>query len=160
MAHHHHLGISRSELDRAEKLARRALRRDPDIGGPAGRKAGLLCAGEVLGAAFLTGVAKGRFGPISLGPVPADLIGGGALLLAGFFGGKMFGKATRHLWNVGLGVGAGYTHTLGAGVGINMATKATTTTTKLSGSRLAGALGRGAAPLTQAELAAMARAVR
>jgi hypothetical protein len=117
-------------------------------------------SGEIAASTFLMGFAKGKYGPISLGPVPADLLGFGLLTAAGlFFSGS---KASKHLHNVADGLGASYFNTLGMGVGVSVGhDKPFKAAPTISGPAAArGQFRASTAPLTEAELRAMAQAVR
>lgn len=156
----HGLTITRRDIARAERATSQAHALHASTHGIGGR---LTTTAEVGLTAFGMGVLKGRFGPISLGPVPVDLVG---FVLFGLLGlSNVAGDAaSHHVMNVANGLGAGYLHTLGAGVGVSWGLKAGQTPFKTAGdSRMGtrlGALGRGNAPLTEAEIAAMAHAVR
>lgn len=151
-----YLQITRRDIDAAEEAYQKAAKpaaRDPHLLPAVVRKheGELVRTAEVLGAAFVTGVVKGKYGPVSVGPVPADAIVG--LFMKGlgiYMGGSKWGE---HLCGLGDGVLAGVAHTLGAGVGVGMS----------GPSRISGVLparSGGSAPLSRAEIAAMAKAVR
>jgi hypothetical protein len=97
-----------------------------------------------------------------LGPVPADLLAGVALHALGFAG--IAGKYDDDLHNFGDGVLSGYFVQLGAGFGAQWAEKSGAAPHRFSGGLdsqiVAGAMGAANSPLTEAELAAMAQAVR
>jgi hypothetical protein len=82
-------------------------------------------AAEIQGAAFLTGLYKGRSGDPEVAGVPVDLVGGLALIGVGIV---MGGKTSDHLVNLGNGVTAAYSSQSGYGVGLEMAAKANNTT--------------------------------
>jgi hypothetical protein len=160
------LQITRRDIDRAMKTAESAARHAQKVKDKGESMMGHLTQTlEIGGAALASGVIKGRFGAVSLGPVPADLLAGVALHVLGFAG--LAGKYDRDLHNFGDGVLAGYLVQLGAGFGTQWRIKSglspfATSGTQLSGGwhMAAGAIGAANAPLTEAELAAMAQAVR
>ena len=158
------LQITRRDIDRAMKTAETAARHAEKIKGKTESMMGHLTQSlEIGGAALASGVVKGRFGAVSLGPVPADLLVGVALHVLGFAG--LAGKYDDDLHNFGDGVLAGYLVQLGAGFGTQWRIKSGLSPfaggTELSGwHEAAGALGAANAPLTDAELHAMAQAVR
>ena len=174
MAHHHRMSITRKDIQRAE---RHLSRRDP-ITGPAGRMSQFKQSATVGGATFLAGLVKGYYGPMmcfaakgadtdktKFQGVPAELL---AFLATGVFAASGYaGKYGTHVANIADGIGAGYLHTLGAGIGDQMFLKnkgrvawTNRMNPLLANENFAGALGSGTAPLTQAELRAMASAVR
>lgn len=155
----HGLMITRRDIEHAHRIARRASRDEAkkhDMKEHAMKS--LRVVSEVGLAAFGMGVVKGYYGPVSIGgKVPIDLLA--FVALAGLGAAGVGGKYAEDVLNFGVGFGAGYLHTLGAGVGTSMGLKAGKTpfaTTKSAG--IAGALGTGNAPLTDAELAALAHA--
>jgi hypothetical protein len=75
---------------------------------------------EINGAAFVSGMAKGRFGNVEVMGVPVDLGIAGVGHALGFLGG---GRYKEDVHNLSDGVLAGYSHTLGAGIGRRMATE-------------------------------------
>lgn len=147
--------ITRRDLDKALSVAHAAYRRDPDV---ISKATGRLRASlEINGAAFFTGLAQGRFGPMLLpGGIPAAAVAGLAMHFAGFFG--LANHYDEDLHNLADGVLAGYAHTLGMGFGGKLRTSAGLPA--IWGTSLAGALGAGAGPVSEAELRAMARSVR
>lgn len=115
-------------------------------------------SGVINGAAFLTGLAQGRFGPMLLpGGIPAAAAVGAGLHVAGFFG--LGGKHNEALHNAADGMLASYSHLLGMGFGGKLRTSAGLPAIWGDG-RVSGALGAGAAPVSDAELAALSRSVR
>jgi hypothetical protein len=158
------LQITRRDIDRAMATAEKAARHAEKIQGKSESVMAHMTQSLEIGAAALaSGVVKGRFGAVSLGPVPADLLAGVALHVLGFAG--LAGKYDDDLHNFGDGVLAGYLVQLGAGFGTQWRIKSGGTPfagTELSGGwhESAGAMGAAQAPLTEAELAAMAQAVR
>lgn len=84
-----------------------------------------ISSAEIQGAAFLTGLYKGRSGNPQVAGVPVDLVAGLALIGVGIV---MGGKTSDHLVNIGNGVSAAYTSQAGYGVGLDMAAKAHNTT--------------------------------
>ncbi len=77
----------------------------------------LVCAAEVSASAFAFGAVQGKYGPVSVLGVPADLGAALVLHLAGFAG--VAGKASEHLHAFGDGALASFFFTLGRGVGAN-----------------------------------------
>jgi hypothetical protein len=158
------LQITRRDIDRAMKTAESAARHAEKIKEKTESAMGHLTQSLEIGAAALaTGVVKGRFGAVSLGPVPADLIAAVALHGLGFA--NLAGKYNRDVHNFGDGVLAGYLVQLGAGFGTQWRIKSGMSPfasgTELSGwHEAAGALGAANQPLSDAELRAMAQAVR
>lgn len=75
----------------------------------------LVEGGEVILGGLLTGVAAGRYGAMSLGPIPADALVGLALHGLGLAG--LFGKYADHAYNIANGVLAGSATKYGAGLG-------------------------------------------
>lgn len=117
---------------------------------------------EVAAGALANGVVSGRFGNVYLGKdqvqVPVDLLvglGGHALAFFGFAG-----KYDEHLHNFSDGFLAGYLTKVGAGLGAKLAMKAGKAPHVFSGNGNGGALPPKRGPLTEAELVAMAQAVR
>ena len=176
------LSISRRDIDEANRYARDAMSRvsrDPGRYGGEGVGQRLTRTAEVALGAVGVGVLSGRFGPFNVNgtPVPMDLIAGVGLHLLSFMG--LAGAASPHLSNVADGVLAGYLTKFGVGYGKVWAQKAgvppQTVVGAAYGDRSLGAHGNlhsglpkalgipafvGAEPLTSAELAAMAQAVR
>lgn len=179
----HHFHITRADIARAE----RHLGRSPEGSAKGHSKMHQLREhAEVLGAAFVTGLAKGRFGALSVGPVPMELLGAGLLGTLAYTG--YAGKYSESVANVASGMGAVYVGQLGAGLGDKMARSNDLVAwgQRMAGSlketyspkevgelkaaltgnanfRVAGALGgrpRAGQRLTEAELRAMANAVR
>lgn len=156
----HRLHITRQDIDAALRHGGHRhhhghhAHRDPSKGGSAGSH--IVQSIEVLGASFGMGVAKGKVGidkfQSLLGPVPLDAALFVAMQLGGFMAGGR--PIADHLHNLGDGFGAGYVHQMGAMVG---ASWAGTTPATPAAAGIAGALGRGNRPLTEAELAAMAQ---
>lgn len=127
---------------------------------------------ETLAAAFGSGVLTGRYGSMEVFGVPATALGGIALWGASFMG--FLGKMDEDGIALGTGLLANYSTILGAGVGDKLAVNAgkggmwpgpvpTSHTDKakaaVKGTSM-GSLPSAQAPLTQAELEAMASAVR
>ncbi len=77
---------------------------------------------EVGMGAFVMGGIQGRFGDVSIGPVPVSLGSGLLLHAAGFAG--VGGKNASHLHAIGDGCLAAYLATLGTGVGADLRKKA------------------------------------
>jgi len=160
--------LSRRDVESAYAYANRhmgRIKRDPDRG-ESSVLGKLLATGEVVGAAAAVGVASGRFGPLNIGgtPVPIDAAGGIALHLIGFW---LDSGLSPHLHNFGNGALAAYATKAGVGVGTSLRMKAGLSPVSVSGDgdpqQLPGATSDiigAAAPLTEAELAALAQAVR
>jgi hypothetical protein len=157
--------LSRRDVESAYAYANRHMarsRRDPDRG-ESSVLGKLLTTGEVVGAATAVGVLSGRFGPLNIGgtPVPLDAAGGIALHLIGFW---LDSGLSPHLHNFGNGVLAAYGAKAGVGMGTSLRMKAGLSPVAVSGDgepeQLPGATSGAAAPLTEAELAALAQAVR
>lgn len=77
---------------------------------------------EVGVGAFGVGVMQGRTGGIELVGVPAELLGGLGLNLAGYF--DVAGNYSEHLNNLGDGMLAAYLATVGRGLGAEWQAKA------------------------------------
>jgi hypothetical protein len=169
--------LSRRDVDAAYSYANRSMRRlrDPEKDEKSVLNK-LLQTGEVLAGAAVVGVASGRFGPLNVAgtPIPLDLVGGVGGHLIAFW---LDGTASKHIHNVANGVLAGYVTKLGVGVGAKLRTKAGLspfTLQDVTGAdpmllaepqidivgRAVGLHKTGAAPLTEAELAALAQQVR
>jgi hypothetical protein len=158
------LQITRRDIDRAMKTAESAARKLEK----GSHKTETIMSHatqtlEIAAAALASGVVKGRFGAVSLGPVPADLLASVALHVLGFAG--FAGKYDDDIHNFADGIFAGYLTQLGAGFGTQWRLKGGMSPfagTELSGGwhEAAGAMGAANAPLTEAELNAMAQAVR
>jgi hypothetical protein len=179
MAHHaHHYQITRQDLARAERHFKHHRSPTSHKGGKMGVAGFLGETAAVQLSALGMGVLTGRYGPLSLGPIPAELlvflVAGGVALsgVAGHTGGNVVA-------NVGQGVLAGYSNDFGKGLGSMWRESAAQSdptikpwtssnqywpTTSNMHPTFAGAggrkLGAARAPLTPAELAAMAQAVR
>lgn len=111
--------ITRRDLEQGFEIARGNVTRAS--GDYEGQKPGVMSqivkTGEIGGAAFLTGLLSGRFGPVAIGgsPVPVDL-GVSALL----HGGNILlntGKLSPHISNVADGVFGAWSAKAGVGVG-------------------------------------------
>jgi hypothetical protein len=121
---------------------------------------------EVGTSAFAFGLLQGKTGGLEFVGVPAELIAGAGLHIAGFLG--LGGKMSSHLHGFGDGALASYLTTMGRGVGLQWAAKAATTPTPgkdkgtgiLENRDSLRSIGRGAASLHDAEIAqAVAAAV-
>ena len=105
---------------------------------------------EISAAAFGFGMIQGRWQGVEVIGVPVDLGVGVGLHLLGFLG--VGGKASPHMHNFADGALACYLTTVGKGVGNNMRLGGA------GGAASSGALpGGGAAPLSDAEIAQLAR---
>lgn len=155
----HGLRITRKDIEMAE---RHLSRRDPATSATKGKAMHQARQTAEIGvAAFGMGLLKGRFGPIQVGPVPVDLLAFVLLSIGGYSG--VAGKFSDDVHNFADGLGAGYAHTLGAGIGGMLRVKAGQplfTSSGVSEDYVSGALSSGSSPLTEAELRAMAQAVR
>jgi hypothetical protein len=76
---------------------------------------------EVSASAFAFGAVQGKYGPVKVMGVPADLGAGVALHLAGFVG--LAGKSSSHLHAFADGALASFFFTLGRGVGMDWKSK-------------------------------------
>ena len=107
---------------------------------------------EIGMGAFVMGGIQGRFGDVSVGPVPVSL-GAGLLLHVGGFAG-IGGKNAEHLHGLADGCLAAYLTTLGTGVGANLRKKSVTA--GMAGDVNTGIPGTGGGVLTDEEQAALA----
>lgn len=107
---------------------------------------------EVGMGAFVMGGVQGRFGDVSIGPVPVSLGSGLLLHAAGFAG--VGGKNASHLHAIGDGCLAAYLATLGTGVGADLRKKAVSS--GIAGDVNTGVPGTGGGVLTDEEQAALA----
>jgi hypothetical protein len=115
--------ISKAQLQDIRSKAERMITRAKHITEKSEEAVGqVIQTVEIGGAAFASGLIKGRFGNVEVVGVPADLGAGSALHLLAFFGG---GKYKSHLHNFADGIIASYLTQLGAGIGSRMATEAT-----------------------------------
>lgn len=109
---------------------------------------------EVGAGAFAFGVLQGRSQDpegVRLFGVPIDLLSGITLHAAGFLG--LGGKMSSHLHGFGDGALASYLTTMGRGVGRTWAAKSGSGTGVLENQHTMGAIGRGAAAFSDAEVA-------
>jgi hypothetical protein len=117
------INISRRDIQSAYDYANRGLShaRDPN-GGQAGRALGkVLDAGVTAAGALGVGVASGRFGPLTVGPVPLDLAGAvGGHLVAFWLEADRPSEIANQVHNLSNGVLAGYLTKLGIGLGTRM----------------------------------------
>jgi len=173
------LNITRRDIEEAHNYARDEMRssRDPDNGKSFADKPVVTTVLVASGAAAV-GVLTGRFGPLHFGgnPVPLDLAAAVAVHLAGFVGKSFgFGSVSPYLHHIADGALAGYVTKFGVGVGTEMRKKAGEKPLNLAdisgedGRRSPAQLHEGnrmhetrrnKGPMTEAELAAMAQAVR
>lgn len=107
---------------------------------------------EVGMGAFVMGGIQGRFGDVSIGPVPVSLGSGLLLHAAGFAG--VGGRNASHLHAIGDGCLAAYLATLGTGVGADLRKKAVSG--GVAGDVNTGIPGTGGGVLTDEEQAALA----
>jgi len=110
---------------------------------------------EVGMGALVMGGIQGRFGDVSIGPVPVSLGAGLALHAAGFAG--IGGRNAQHLHGLADGCLAAYLTTIGTGVGANMRKKAVSS--GMAGDVRTGIPGTGGGVLTDEEQAALAQSV-
>lgn len=148
----HRLQITRHDIDAAlAHTHRHHGRRDPSPkkGTMTGHLVGSM---EVLGAAAVSGVVKGKWGvdKLSVGPIPGDALGFVLLNGLGVW------RNNDHLCNLGNGLGAGWAHQMGAMWGASWAASASAPSAPAAAG-ISGALGRGNRPLTEAELAGLAQ---
>ena len=108
--------ITRRDIDRAHALVRRQQR---DAERDQARKetytSQLMQTAEIGAGALASGVLSGRFGALSLGPIPLDLLAGLGLHALGFS--NMLGNWSDDAHNIGDGMLAAYLVKLGAGLG-------------------------------------------
>lgn len=107
---------------------------------------------EVGMGAFVMGGIQGRFGDVSVGPIPVSLGSGLLLHAAGFAG--VGGKNASHLHGIADGCLAAYLTTIGTGVGANLRKKAVSS--GMAGDVRTGVPGTGGGVLTDEEQAALA----
>lgn len=137
--------VSRASLQKVETRLDRALNRLKSV-----KKEGehvmekVLRTGETSGMAFGLGLLNGYHGPISVGPVPLEVLLAGGLSLGGYFG--LAGKHSDHLNNLGDGALAAWSVVKGVQIGAELKAKhaagATTTAsnqvTSSSGVQMSG----------------------
>lgn len=164
--------ITRRDVDHMIDFMKEAQGRALNYRKPAENAMGVLGSQAESGlAAFGYGVVEGAFGPVSLGPVPADLAGAFLLHLGGLFG--LFGGAAGHAHNFAQGLADASLHRLGIGMGARWAQKpkaATAGTNARGGYHISGTNPRGRydavagrasiKPMTEAEIAAHVNAIR
>jgi hypothetical protein len=165
--------ITRRDIEHGYDVARRTVGRvsgdyDPKLGGKTVGK--LVETGEVMGSAFLVGLASGRYGPLTVGgtPLPMDL--GAAVFLHGANMLLDTGRLESHITNVANGTGAAWATKVGVGAGTEMRRKRGLPEVKISGQFpvgenegvqriLAGSPPR-RRPFSEAELMGLANQVR
>ncbi len=172
------LTITRRDIEDAYSAASAAHRHVQGIKGKGETTVGQIVQTiEVNAGAFGVGLACGRYGALHIqgSNVPLDLAGGVLGHLAGFFG--LAGRYSEHLHNLSDGVLAAYTTKVGIGVGTQMRAKAglpPAMTVSGSGNpqprmgydpsppqvNMGCGPNVGQAPLTEAEIAAMAHQIR
>jgi hypothetical protein len=167
------LNISRRDLEHAFAYANSLHSRGQSVAKHGEYVVGTVaCQAESGLASFGYGVIEGRYGPVKIGPVSADLLA--ALLLhgAGFLG--VTGKMSGHAHNFAQGLADGYLQRLGIGIGTTMGQKAGKAPHQISGAQhsatiigtrlrstiVGAARSRGMSQLTEAEIAALAQAHR
>lgn len=159
-----HLRISRRDIMHGYSIARRKHRRDAGAKSSSHYMTQATQSLEVGLTALGMGVLAGKYPNVSLGPVPVDLATALAAHLVGYVGGKYLKGQSHHLHNIGDGAFASYLVKVGAGLGAGMGLKNATAPTASGENALRyhgmPGMNSGAAPLTEAELAAMAQAVR
>lgn len=115
--------VSRASLQKVESRLDRALARLKTV-----KKEGehvmekVLRTGETSGMAFGLGLLNGYHGPVSIGPVPLEIILAGGLSLGGYFG--LAGKHSDHLNNLGDGALAAWSVVKGVQIGAELKAKA------------------------------------
>lgn len=115
--------VSRASLQKVESRLDRALARLKTV-----KKEGeqvvekMLRTGETSGMAFGLGLLNGYHGPVSIGPVPLEIILAGGLSLGGYFG--LAGKHSDHLNNLGDGALAAWSVVKGVQIGAELKAKA------------------------------------
>lgn len=156
------LNISRRDVEEAIRYAGSVQRSISPYKAHGEYLAGTVaCQAESGLAAFGYGMLEGRYGPIKVGPVHLDLLAGLALHAGGFLG--VAGKHAGHVHNFAQGLCDGYLHRLGIGMGTTMGLSAGVKPHTISGGtnprgRFGGVpQNRRPAPLTQAEIAALAQ---
>ena len=158
------LTITRRDLDSLAHRARDAQSRVARMRAKGESVTGQLSQTlEIAAGAAANGFISGRYGQINIGPVPADLAAAVALHLGGFAG--VAGKYDEHLHNFADGLLAGYITKFMVGLGTSARAKAGLPAVSTSGenARMHGgmpAMNAGYAPLSEAELAAMAHQIR
>lgn len=115
--------MTRRDLDRYSSSVRRMQRdAERDQARREGYMGQLTQTAEIGAGALASGVLSGRFGALSLGPIPLDLLAGLGLHALGFSG--MLGNLSDDAHNVGDGMLAAYLVKLGAGLGTEMRIRA------------------------------------
>jgi hypothetical protein len=170
--------ITRRDVDDMISFMQNAQGRALDYKKPAENAMGVIGSQVESGfAAFSYGMLEGAYGPITVGPVPADGLLALALHGLGLFG--VFGGAEGHAHNFAQGLADSALHRLGAGLGNRLATQhaaAKTSGTSAHPYRGENAFGRTDArgrehafagapaprikPMTEAEIAAHVNAIR
>ena len=108
--------MTRRDLDRYSSSVRRMQRdAERDQARKESYMGQLTQTAEIGAGALASGVLSGRFGALSLGPIPLDLLAGLGLHALGFSG--MLGNLSDDAHNVGDGMLAAYLVKLGAGLG-------------------------------------------
>jgi len=110
------MAISRRDLESATvALRRHAAQAEREQAKKETYMGHLLQSGEIIAGAAASGLVSGRFGALSLGPIPADLVAAGVIHGIGFMG--WLGKFSGDAHNLADGVLAAYFVKLGAGLG-------------------------------------------
>lgn len=159
------LNISRRDVENALATMGSAHRSASRFKGHGEYVVGTFAAQAESGlSAFGYGALEGRFGPIKVGPVSADLLA--AVLIHGAALLGVAGAHAGHAHNFAQGLMDGHLHRLGIGVGTAWGKSAGSAPAKVSG-RAGHAFERGATharvdaggtkPLTAAEIAALAQ---
>ncbi len=170
------LNITRRDLEHAFAYANSVHSRGQSLAKHGEYVVGTVaCQAESGLASFGYGVLEGRYGPVKIGPVSADLAAAVLLHGAGFLG--ITGKMSGHAHNFAQGLADGYLQRLGIGIGTSLGVKAGKAPHQISGGvrRAKGAIiggfdgghigggqahARGMSQLTEAEIAALAQAHR
>ena len=109
------MNLTRRDIDKLQRMQRDAERDQARTETYTGQ---LIQSGEILGANLATGMLMGRFGAMSVGPIPIALLAGLGLHALGFT--PMVGDYGDDLHNIADGVLGAYATTLGVGVGATM----------------------------------------
>lgn len=113
------MAISRRDIDRAHSAVARMQRDAERSQAMKETYVGQLTQSLEIGAgALASGMLSGRFGALSVGPIPLDLLSALGLHALGFAG--LLGKYSDDAHNVGDGMLAAYLVKLGAGLGTTM----------------------------------------
>lgn len=109
------MNLTRRDIDKLQRMQRDAERDQARRETYTGQ---LIQSGEILGANLATGMLMGRFGAMSVGPIPIALLAGLGLHALGFT--PMVGEYGDDLHNIADGILGSYATTIGVGVGATM----------------------------------------